>query len=372
MLPYTGDYIEYIEPGKNSLKFYSFTPRPLMRGDMYQMDDELAALLIDAHRNIGFLEGLVKYAPNKEAFAELMLLKECTYSRIIDYDSPDFKEVLTSRGTGKDNITPIMNLEVAYRAATNMEINVPDMSRICGIALNGESEDNPMDVRDHQTFWLGAKTNLKGYNPTAPDAVLPALADISAYLYNDHNTDPLIKAALVHYQFETIHPFERYNGVVGRILVPMILRDVTGEARPLICLSEHLYHNKNEYFDLLRSTQYSGGYIRWIKFFVNAIGQVTKRSAEILMQYEQLVTEDREHLKNAGNIPKSIVLVYEHLKRYPIANASFVAKSIGLSFNSVSKALHMLQEYGIIVQFGDNERNRIWHIKKINSVIDAV
>lgn len=71
MLPYTGDYIEHIEPGKNSLKFYSFTPRPLMRGNIYQMDDELAMLLIDAHRNIGFLEGLIKYAPNKEAFAEL-------------------------------------------------------------------------------------------------------------------------------------------------------------------------------------------------------------------------------------------------------------------------------------------------------------
>ena len=66
MLPYTGDYIEHIEPGKNSLKFYSFTPRPLMRGNIYQMDDELAMLLIDAHRNIGFLEGLIKYAPNKE------------------------------------------------------------------------------------------------------------------------------------------------------------------------------------------------------------------------------------------------------------------------------------------------------------------
>lgn len=81
MPPYTGDYIEHIEPGKNSLKFYSFTPRPLMRGHMYQMDDELAALLIDAHRNIGFLEGLIKYAPNKEAFAELLLkLEESTSS----------------------------------------------------------------------------------------------------------------------------------------------------------------------------------------------------------------------------------------------------------------------------------------------------
>ena len=66
MLPYTGDYIEHIKPGKNSLKFYSFTPRPLMRGNIYQMDDKLAMLLIDAHRNIGFLKGLISMHQTKK------------------------------------------------------------------------------------------------------------------------------------------------------------------------------------------------------------------------------------------------------------------------------------------------------------------
>ena len=368
MLPYTGDYTEHIDPQKPSLTFYSFTPRPLMRGHMYQMDDELAALLVDAHRNIGFLEGLVKYAPNKEAFAELMLLKECTYSRMIDYDSPDFKEVLTSRGTGKSDITPITNLEMAYKAAEVFEINAPDLSRICGIALYGESEDNSTGVRDHQTFWLGAKTNLKGYNPIAPDAVLPALADISAYLYNDHNTDPLIKAALVHYQFETIHPFERYNDIVGRIIVPMVLRDVVREARPLICLSEYLYHNKNEYFDLLRTTQYSGGYIRWIKFFVCAVGQAAKQTAELLVQYEQFVAEDGERLMHIGDLPKSIFSVLEYLKRFPITTVSSAAKHTDLSFNSVSKAIALLHSYQIVDQIGVSERNRIWIQKSIGQI----
>jgi Fic family protein len=364
MLPYTGDYIEHIEPGQNSLKFYSFTPRPLMRGDMYQMDDELAALLIDAHRNIGFLEGLIKYAPNKEAFAELMLLKECTYSRMIDYDSPDFKEVLTSRGTGKGNITPIVNLEAAYRAATNMEINTPDMSRICGVALNGESENNLIDVREHQTFWLGAKTNLKGYNPTAPDAVLPALADISAYLYNDHNADPLIKAALVHYQFEMIHPFEQYNGIVGRILVPMILRDVVGEVRSLICLSEYLYQNKNEYFDLLRSTQYSGGYIRWIKFFVCALGEAAKQSARLLAQYEKDILWAEQRIKEDTLSSKSIWSVYNYLKRYPVSSISHATEQTRFSFNSISKAMQILKETGI-VQESTEVKNRIWEYTKV-------
>ena len=370
MIPYTGDYIEHFDPEKPNFKFYSFTPRPLMRGEMYRMDDELATLLIDAHRNIGFLEGLVKCAPNKDAFAKLMLLKECTYSRMIDYDSAYFKQVLTSRGTGKGDMSPITNLEAAYKVSEKMGISALDLGRICGIALNGKSELNTIDVRNHQSFWLGAKTNLKGYNPTAPDAVLPALADISAYLYNDHNSDPLIKAALVHYQFEMIHPFERYNGIVGRIIVPMILCNLVREARTLICLSEYLYHNKNEYFDLLRTTQYSGGYVRWIKFFVNAIDQEARRSAEALMQYEQFITKDRKQLMRVENIPKSVIAVYEHLKRCPIANASFVAKSTGLSFNSVSKALCMLQEHGIITRFGNSERNRIWVYKSFSDCIE--
>ena len=364
MLPYTGDYTEHIDPEKPSLTFYSFTPRPLMRGDMYQMDDELAALLTEAHRNIGFLEGLVTYAPNKEAFAELMLLKECTYSHMIDYDGPDFKEVLTIRGTGKGDITPITNLEMAYKAAKSMEVAAPDLSRICGIALNGDPENNSIDVRDYQTFWLGVKTNLKGYNPTAPDAVLPALADISAYLYNDHITDPLIKAALVHYQFEMIHPFERYNGIVGRIIVPMVLRDTIGEAMPLICLSEYLYHNKNEYFDLLRTTQYSGGYIRWIKFLVCAVGEAAKQSAKLLAQYENDILWAEQQIKENTLSSKSIWGVYNYLKRYPVSSISRATEQTRFSFNSISKAMQSLKKTGIVQETAE-VRNRIWVHKKL-------
>lgn len=288
-----------------------------------------------------------------------MLLKECTYSRMIDYTGPNFKDVLTICGTGKGDISPIMNLKSAYRTAMTMEIAAPNLSRICGIALNGDEEADSIGVRDHQTFWLGAKTTLRGYNPTEPDAVLPTLADISAYLYNDQNTDPLIKAALVHYQFEMIHPFERYNGIVGRIIVPIMLSDVAREAKLLICLSEYLYHNKNEYFDLLRSTQFSGGYIRWIKFFINAVGQAAKQSTEQLVQYERII-EDLEHLLEIESFPKSVFSLYEYLKKSPIINSSIAAKSIGLSFNSISKAIRILQENGIVVQIGDSERNRLW------------
>lgn len=365
MLPYTGDYIEHIDNSINDFKYYTFTPRPLMHGDMYKMDDELTALLIEAHRNIGFLEGLLKYAPNKDAFSELMLLKECTYSLMTDYNSPTFQDVLVSRGSGKGDIAPITNLELAYRAARNRAISAPDLCKLCEIALYGDTADKTFGVRDKQTFLLDVRTNLKAYNPTAPDAILQALADISAYLFNDKDTDPLIKAALVHYQFEMIHPFERYNGIVGRIIVPMILRDAVNEALPLLCLSEYMYHYKNDYFDLLRTTQYSGGYIRWIKFFVNAIGQTARQSAELLVQYERIIAEDECFLKDAKISSRSVCTAYEYFKHFPSTNISNAVNETGLSFNSISKAFSFLQKQGIVAQTNSNVRNRIWEYESI-------
>lgn len=369
MLPYTGEYIEHIDNNKNNFRYYTFTPRPLMRGDMYKMDDELSALLIEAHRNIGFLEGLLKYAPNKDAFSELMLLKECAYSLMIDYDSPTFQDVLVNRGSGKEDIAPITNLVLAYKTGRNMKISAPSLSKLCGIALYGDNVDKTIDIRGRQTFLYNVRTNIKSYNPTAPTEVLPALSDIFAYLYNDQDTDPLIKTALVHYQFEIIHPFEQYNGIVGRIIIPMILHDVIGETFPLICLSEYLYQNKNEYFDLLRTTQYSGGYIRWIKFLVKAIGETAKQAAESLIQYEHTTAKDEELLINRGRISRSTSIVYEYFKRFPITNIPYTSKGTGLSFNSTAKAIDLLQEQGILVQMNSKERNRIWEYVSLKNCI---
>lgn len=367
MHPYTGNYIEHIDSTTNNFKYYTFAPRPLMNGNMYQMDDELATLLTEAHRNIGFLEGLIQFAPNRDPFTELILLKECTYSRMIDYTGPNFKDVLTICGTGKGDISPIMNLKSAYKTAMTMEIAAPNLSRICGIALNGDEEADSIGVRDHQTFWLGAKTNLREYNPTEPDAVLPTLADISAYLYNG-GEDPLIQAALVHYQFEMIHPFEKYNGVVGRILPFMVLRKIVGNALPVLCLSEHLLLNKNEYFDMLRTTQYSGGYVRWIKFFMQIINEAARNSAELLKKYEEAIKLDEERLRNAMPQTSTFWNVYEYIKAFPVTNIPIVAQNLSLSYNSVSKAFSTLQENNLIMQGSSAKRNRVWEYSNLDFI----
>ena len=159
MIPYTGDYIEHIDGSIDNFKYFTFTPCPLMHGDMYKMDDELSTFLIEAHRNIGILKGLFKYDPNREAFVELMLLKECTYSRMIDYDTLTFHDVLASRGSGKNAIASITNLKLAYKKAIDRAISVPVLSELCEIALYGDAVSKPVDIRDKQIFyWVSGRT----------------------------------------------------------------------------------------------------------------------------------------------------------------------------------------------------------------------
>ena len=286
---------------------------------------------------------------------------------MIDYDAPDFSDVLVSRGTGKGDIEPINNLVLAYKAAAGMKFATQNYSKICSIALYGDKPEQQIGIRDTQAFLQHAISNLKTYNPTAPEAVLPSLADISAYLY-DSEDDPLIQAALVHYQFEMIHPFEKYNGVVGRILISMVLQKIAGKALSGLCLSEHLFFNKNEYFDLLSATQYSGGYVRWIKYFIRIINEAAQTSAALLKKYEETIKLDEERLRDKAPQTRSFWSVYEYLKTFPITSIPIATKHLGLSYNSISKAFATLQTHNLIMQGSNATRNRVWKYACLNFI----
>lgn len=165
MHPYTGDYTEQRKNEEFNITYYTFTPRPLKGATLFKLDDELAALLVEAHHNLGRLEGLLQYAPNKNSFCELMRLKECTYSRMIDYDAPDFSDILVRRGTSKGDIEPINNLMSAYKVAADMQFVAQDYSKICGITLYGDKPEQQIGIRETQTFLQRAVSNLKIYKP---------------------------------------------------------------------------------------------------------------------------------------------------------------------------------------------------------------
>lgn len=165
-----------------------------------------------------------------------------------------------------------------------------------------------------------------------------------------------------------IHPFEKYNGVVGRILPFMVLRKIVGNALPVLCLSEDLLLNKNEYFDMLRTTQYSGGYVRWIKFFIQIINEAARNSAELLKKYEETIKLDEERLRNAMPQTSTFWNVYEYIKAFPVTSIPIVAQNLSLSYNSVSKAFSALQENNLIMQGSSAKRNRVWEYSNLDFI----
>ncbi len=217
MWPHTGKYVPHQDSRDPTFTYYTFTPRPLGEGRLYKMDDELATLLADTHQKLGFIYGMVKYAPNKQTYRNLMLLKESTFSVKIDNKAPTFEDVLCSIGTGKGNIEALTNVVLAYKYAMDQRITNQSLDQIHVIALLGAEAEKAIKIRRKQTFLQKAKSNLQIYSPTAPEELLPALGDIYSYLSNSSD-DIIIKAAMAHYQFEMLHPYEMGNGIMGRIL----------------------------------------------------------------------------------------------------------------------------------------------------------
>jgi len=274
MSQYTGEYEHHLKDDWKLIRpleafsFYTFTPRPLMDGGFFELDDELFTMLTMTHKQLGVLEGIIKHIPDIEIIREMMILIECHFSRLIDYDGGYFIELLKAINTGKNEVHNTLNTVSAYKYSFDNNADKIDLSKLCTIAIYGRDSDKKIKEREKFIFLGKGHTNLKEYNPTAPDKIRPALTDISTFLYDNDKTDVLVKAALAHYQFEMLHPFECYNGVVGRIMFPMILHLYGIKVAPFVGLSEYLYYRKNDYFEILGSTQYSGVYIALIKFFV--------------------------------------------------------------------------------------------------------
>lgn len=369
MFPYTGEYEEHTRKGHRDFTFYTFTPRPLCDGGFFVMDEELAALLADTHRHLGMLEGAVKYIPDSETIRYLMLLQECYYSKQIDYKEPPLTEILKLLSVGHKNADQIKNIMDAYEYSSGQNVNNIVLSDILKIVLHGVDTINNVAVRKEQTFLGGIISNIRVYNPTAPLHILPAVADIAKFLTVDTSTDVLIKAALAHYQFEMIHPYESYNGVIGRIMISMILRKGGFTAAPLAGPSKFLYWNKNEYFETLCSVQRFAGYNVWIKFLVTGINVAAKYAIEQIEKMQHIIIQDELKIEAKAVSKKNTFAVYNYFKKYLISEISPAANALGLSYNTVAKCVESLANINVLKAENEQVRHRLFSYDELLNIL---
>lgn len=357
MSVYTGEYYEHTTDDFSGNIFYSFMPKSLVEGDFYEADEDLFSLLIAAHQALGILEGMIANLSDRDMLLELATLRECYYSRQIDYAGSSFHSLLESRGCG-NGIGTVQNIIHAYEKASDRSLGKEFLCEAYTVIKKGIGYDKRLELRSVPMVLTNTITNLRQYNPTAPARISSGLEDMFLYL-NQSLSDVLIKAALTHYQFEMIHPFESHNGIVGRLLVSKVMMNGGLPATPFLGLSELLYESKNDYFDLFLSTQKGGGYMRWIKFFVCMVHDAARRRIRQIEYYLQVVKRDEEKIRQyQSKHVHNVLAIFDYWKHYLISNTKHPAEELELAYGTVNRAVTIMRELGIVEQMDETSRYR--------------
>ena len=223
-------------------------------------------------------------------------------------------------------------------------------------------EKNPGEFRRSQNWIGGQGSTLKNarYIPPNVEDMTEAISDLEKYINAEDDLDALIRAALIHYQFETIHPFLDGNGRVGRLLITLFLMEKGVLSAPALYISYFLKKNRVEYYDRMAEVRNKGSYEQWVKFFLQAISESAEDAVDKIQKLSALHTQNAEVIASMGRAAKTASLLLSYLEANPIIEIQKTASALVLAFSTASAAVNRLVEAGILVQSAGEQRNRVF------------
>ena len=370
---------QYITNLTGEAAYKSFRPAPLPPQPELQLDEETMRLLVESNRQLSRLDSVSSSIPSTELFVSMYVRKEALISSQIEGTQCTLDDVLNPDLDSNTNldIADVINYVKAVQYALERLNTLPLCNRLlCEIhevmmeGVRGQ-EKNPGEFRRSQN-WIGAANcSLKDarFVPPNADDMTEAISDLEKYINENDKYDPLVRAALIHYQFETIHPFLDGNGRIGRLLILLYLMDKKLLSMPVLYVSFFLKKNQVEYYDRISEVRRSGNYEQWVRFFLEA---VSKAAEDATYSIEKLV---ELHDRNLGELPHSsrnrniIRELFDYLEQHPIINVKNTAKALGVSFNTATSAIRKLIEAGILKENTNVSRNRIFTYDEYLSIL---
>jgi len=357
-----------------------FIPKSLYDFEL-KIDDELIYLLDKASSNLGKLNGIGKNLPDKDLFISMYVEKEALVSSQIEGTQASLSDVLQYNkiDEGKRKETEdVVNYVHALNYGINLLNELPISGRFLKVIhkelLRGVrgKDKNPGEMR-HSQNWIGPQgctLSNASFVPPSVDKMVEEFSDLEKYMNDDTVLAPLIKIALIHYQFETIHPFLDGNGRLGRILIPLWLKEQGLLDDSLLYLSLFFKKNQYEYYGLLMDVRLKGEYERWIKFFLNGVIEMSNNSITTIdritaLKNNVIDTINSIELKNKSNIFK----VIDYIFRHPYFDSTDLRETLNVSKPTVSSIIKKLLDYNII----DMEEEKKRYVKyKFTSYISIL
>ena len=367
------------------MAYFSFKPTPLPPEPPVEISPQMLSLLIEANRKVAYLDARSDKIPNVNLFLSMYIRKEALVSSQIEGTQCTLDDVLDPENEENANID--VGEVINYITATDFAIERLEHLPLCmrllkethAVLIRGVrgSDKTPGEFRTSQN-WCGAEgfsptaipyehgarrskakaatiggqgSTLKNarYIPPSVEDMKTALSQLEQFMNANNTLDPLIEAALIHYQFETIHPFLDGNGRIGRLLITLFLMQKKIISKPILYISCFLKMNRIEYYDRLSEVRRTGNYEQWVLFFLQMILETANDALESINDLEEL---HRKNMAWIETIPArtrdNALRLFEYVEAKAIIDTTKTAAALGLSYNTTAKTIEVLHKFGIL------------------------
>lgn len=328
-----------------------------------------------AVKSLGTLDALEVVLPSIDLLIRPYALKEALLSSEIEGTQSTLTEVMAEKDACSKNV----NVREVQNYERAINVGIENLSNPIGLPLSlrlikelhrvlmtgvrgGEPQKTPGEFRTSQNWIGGSSVKDAFYVPCSPET-LPDHLDNFEKAIHAEDFPELIKAALLHYQFETIHPFNDGNGRIGRMLITLFLMDKKLLNRPLLYLSLYFKQYKTAYYDILTHVRETGDYAKWVEFFLNGVIRVSETIAGTTRKILLLKERVKQNIKDPYN-------VIDFLFQEPFVDAEKINGYIKTSMKTSYNIISLFEEHGVLVQQGNGKRNRIYFFKDYIDILN--
>lgn len=363
----------------NQAGYKSFEPNKINRSWIIS-NTQVINLLSKADRFLGRLDMYSEYV-NIDLFIRMHIAKEATQSTKIEGTQTNMEEAFLDKseiaGDKRDDWEEVQHYITAMNEAVQSLHKLPFSSRLIKqthktLLSNVRGKHKlPGEYRRSQNWIGGASINDATFIPPAHHSIDELMSDIEKFANDEGNELPdLLKIAIIHYQFETIHPFLDGNGRVGRLMITLYLVSKGILKRPILYLSDYFERNRTLYYDNLMRVRSHNDLEQWIKFFLTGVIEISKKGVEIFDAILQLQKNIDIQIRTLGSRAKDAQLLIEYLYQQPIVDASRIEPITKKGKTANYRLLSDLEQLGILKEISGRERNKLYAFTQYLKLFD--
>jgi Fic family protein len=354
-------------------KVQAFVPAPLPPRPPIDWTPELRNKFDQALLALGRLDSVSTLLPDTSLFLYMYVRKEAVLSSMIEGTQSSLSDLLLFEldqepGVPLDDVREVSNYVAALDHGLRLlEDGLPLSLRlfreIHGVLLTKGrgSNQTPGEFRRSQNWIGGTRPGNAAFVPPPAEEVLECMSKLELFLHDQPEPTPvLLKAALAHVQFETIHPFLDGNGRLGRLLIALLLCEQKVLREPMLYLSLYFKTHRQYYYELLNNVRMTGDWEGWLDFFAEAVIVTATQAVETAQQLLDLSNQDRDKISGLGRAAASTLQVHRALMEHPIATSGSLVEKTGITPATVNKALGHLEQLGIVKELTAQKRNRLF------------